>query len=227
MLLGGASDDITVGVADADGDGPQDPAADRRRWLAIAGATIGVVGFSACLTTLYMGARSVEGQGGFCASGGPYAIAHQCTSGETRQVLIGILGMLVFGAVFVGLTAFADGPVLVPSGLLWAALFGSLGVGFLLPPKGSQSSASNAAVGGLFLLMAAGGVWPAITSGLAWIRRGGEPEADDPAFGGRIPLVKASVQPPPAVDPEPSPASGGASAPLAPKRLVLPRKETP
>ena len=46
--------------------------------------------------------------GGFCASGGPYQIANQCTGGETRQVFIGVIVMLVFGGLFAGLTGWAD-----------------------------------------------------------------------------------------------------------------------
>jgi len=133
MMFGGSSD-VTVGVADADGEAPVNRAENRRRWFSIVGATVGIVGFSAFLTTLYTGFRHVEAGGGFCASGGPYQIAHQCTAGDTRQVFIGVIGMLIFGGVFVGLTGFADGPILVPSGLLWAALFGSLGAGFIVAP---------------------------------------------------------------------------------------------
>jgi hypothetical protein len=221
MMFGGSSD-VTVGVAGADGEAPVDRVENRRRWFAIAGATAGIVGFSAFLTTLYTGMRHVEAGGGFCASGGPYAIAHQCTAGDTRQVFIGVIGMLIFGGVFVGLTAFADGPILVPSGLLWAALFGSLGAGFIFVPKGTQSSGSNYGVGILFVLMAAAGLWPAITSGLGWLRRGGEPEPDTPAFG--TPLVRAAVAAP-VMGAPPAPPSAGPHRPVVPARLVIPPKD--
>jgi hypothetical protein len=224
MMFGGSSD-VTVGVADADGEAPVNRAENRRRWFSIAGATVGIVGFSAFLTTLYTGFRHVEAGGGFCASGGPYQIAHQCTAGDTRQVFIGVIGMLIFGGVFVGLTGFADGPILVPSGLLWAALFGSLGAGFIVAPKGT-SSGSNYGVGILFLLMAAGGLWPAITSGVGWLRRGGAPEPDDPAFGGQVPLVRAAVEAP-VTNAPPAPASTGPNKPVVPARLVIPPKDGP
>jgi hypothetical protein len=229
MMFGGSSeltDDLTsvTAVAAGGGDPPVDPVENRRRWFAIAGATAGIVGFSAFLTTLYTGMRHVEAGGGFCASGGPYVIAHQCTAADTRQVFIGVIGMLIFGGLFVGLTAYADGPVLVPSGLLWAALFGSLGAGFVFLPKGTQSGSSNYGVGIPFLLMAAAGLWPAITSGLAWLRRGGEPEPETPAFGGNIPLVRAAVEAP-AMNAPPSAPSAGPNKPVVPKRLVIPPKD--
>jgi hypothetical protein len=223
MMFGGGSSDVTVGVAGADGDAqkPVDRAENRRRWLAIAGATVGVTGFAAGMTTLYKGARSVEAQGGFCASGGPYQIAHQCTSGETAQLFVGIGMILVFGAIYVGLTAYADGPVLVPSGLLWTALFGSLGAGFVILPKGEGSDGSNLFVGIMFLVMAAAGLWPAISQGYDWIKRGGAPEHDD-SFDA-VPFVKAAVAPQTGV---PGVTTGTVHAgPTVPSRLVIPPKD--
>ena len=223
MMFGGTSEDVTVGVVDADG-GPKTPAdraADRRRWFAIAGATVGVTGFAAGMTTLYKGARSLEAQGGFCASGGPYQITHQCTSGETAQLFVGIGAILVFGALYVGLTAYADGPVLVPSGLLWSALFGSLGVAFMILPKGEGTDGSNYGVGIVFLLMAAAGLWPAISQGWEWFRRGGEPEHGD-SFD-KVPLVRAAVVPPTGI---PGVTTGTVhSNPAIPSRLVIPPKD--
>jgi hypothetical protein len=226
MMFGGTSEftnEATVGVADADSESPANSAENRRRWLAIAGAAVGIVGFAAFLTTLYTGMRAVEGAGGFCASGGAYVIAHQCTSGETRQVFIGVIGMLIFGGVFIGLTAFADGPVLVPSGLLWAGLFCSLGAGFVFLPKGVQSSGSNYGVGILFIVMGAAGLWPAITGGVGWLRRGGEPEPDTPAFGGSIPIVRSTVAAQPR-DVAPS-APIAPRSPLVPAKLIVPPKD--
>jgi hypothetical protein len=168
---------------------------------------------------MYKGARSVEAQGGFCASGGPYQIAHQCTSGETAQLFVGIGAVLVFGAIYVGLTALADGPVLVPSGLLWAALFGALGVNFMIAPK-NVSAGSNRFVGILFLLMAAGGLWPAISQGWEWFKRGGAPEHDD-SFD-KVPLVRAAVAPPTGV---PGVTTGTVQSAAIPSRLVIPPKD--
>lgn len=215
-MFGGTSA-VTVGVAGADGEAQADPVANRRRWYAIAGTTISVVGFSAGLTMLNVGMHSVEKTaGGFCASGGPYQIANQCTGGETRQVFIGVIVMLVFGGLFAGLTGWADGPVLTPSGLMWAALFGSLGYEFL------RSGSGNLFVGIVFLAMAAAGLWPAITGGLGWIKRGGNPEPDPAAFDGKA-IVRAAV-PAPVMNAEPSTPLPEQS-PLVPKRLVVPPKE--
>ena len=222
MMFGGTSADVTVGVAGADGDGqkPVDRAENRRRWVAIAGATVGVTGFATGMTTLYKGARSVEAQGGFCASGGPYQIAHQCTSGETAQLFVGIGMLLVFGAIYVGLTAYADGPVLVPSGLLWTALFGSLGAGFVLVPKGEASSGSNLFVGIMFLVMAAFGLWPAISQGIDWLKRGSEPGTTRQLRQGAF--VKAAVAPQTGVQGH---DRHGARRPTVPSRLVIPPKD--
>lgn len=47
----------------------------------LAGALVafaGAAGFTACLLSLFTGMRDVmRTDGGFCASGGPYVIAHQ------------------------------------------------------------------------------------------------------------------------------------------------------
>jgi len=222
MMFGGASENVTVGFIGADGEvqTPPERRANRRRWFAITGATVGAAGFAACLTTLYEGARSLEAQGGFCASGGPYQIAHQCTSAQTRQLIIGIAGIMLFGAIYVGLTAYADGPVLVPSGLLWAALFGSLGAGFMILPKNEGTNGSNLLVGVIFLLMALGGLWPAISQGWDWIKRGGEPEQDD-SFA-KVPLVKAAVG---AESGVPGITTATVQSGPIPTRLSLPPKE--
>jgi hypothetical protein len=225
MMFGGAStEEATVGVSDADGGAPKpDRREDRRRWYCIFGSTIGVLGFAIAMTLLYEGARSVEAQGGFCASGGPYVIAHQCTSGETTKVLIGIVGILVFGAIFVGLTAFADGPVLVPSGLLWAALFGSLGVGFLDVPK--SGGGPNWVVGIMFVIMGAAGIWPAISQGASWLKRGGEPDTSEPTGFANVPLVRASVAAPAPMQVIADSPAAPASGPVIPSRLVIPPKD--
>ncbi|MGD0198900.1 MAG: hypothetical protein ABSC56_13485 [Solirubrobacteraceae bacterium] len=222
-MFGGTSENVTVGVVDADGEArtPAQQRQNRKRWYAIGGTTVGAAGFSAFMTTLYEGARNLEAQGGFCASGGPYVIQHQCTTGETQQLLAGIIGIMVFGAIYVGLTAYADGPVLVPSGLLWAALFGSLGAGFLIAPKG-VGGGSNLFVGVMFLVMAACGLWPAISQGLDWIKRGGEPERDT-TFD-KVPLVRAAVAPPPMNTPIVGDASQP-NRPIVPRRLVIPPKD--
>ncbi len=219
MMFGG-SPDVTVGVVGADGDTPTDTVASRRRWYKIAGSTLAAFGFSASLTMVNVGFRSVEKtSGGFCASGGPYVIAHHCTSSQTVQLFGGIGGLLVFGAFFAGLTAWADGPALSPSGLMWAALFISLGVEFLL-----VGGATGLFIGIMFIGMGSVGLYPPISYGWGWIRRGGEPEPDTPAFGG-MGIVKAAV-PAPVTNAAPSLAQTE-TKPVVPKRLVIPAKDKP
>jgi hypothetical protein len=134
--------------------------------------------------------------GGFCASGGPYAIApgHQCSSGDVRLMLVGILGGLVFAGILAAATSWLEGPVLAVSLLMWAALFGLLGWNFLdlamNPPKGQSSTGGWVASGAVFELMALGGLIPVLVMAFNWLRRGGQPEPEPPPIQ---PLVRAAV----------------------------------
>jgi len=194
--------------------------------------------------------------GGSCASGGPYAVAagHECGS-EAGLLVGGILALLVFGAVFAAATSAGGG---AGSGmdagfLMWAALFGVLGVNFLtlgFDPPAKMSGAGGWIVAGVvFELMALGGLVPLTWSAREWLARGGAPEP--PLFGG--PQVRATVNeglvyegvpgiawtardatgrevaPPQGTDGDAADASAGAptpppAAPL-PKRLVIPRRD--
>lgn len=99
----------------AGGDGPR-PRLQPGRWLMIGVCAVAAAGFTACLVSVYAGMRDViKTSGGFCASGGPYVVAHQCSASDTRLLFICVLGMLVSGAIFAGVSACADGPVLCPA----------------------------------------------------------------------------------------------------------------
>jgi hypothetical protein len=158
---------------------------------------IGAAGFVACLVCVYSGMRNVmRTSGGFCASGGPYAIApgHQCSSGDVRLMLVGILGGLVFAGVVAGATSWMEGSVLGVGLLMWSALFGALGWNFLQfaisPPKGQGSTGGWVASGAVFELMALGGLIPVLVMIGGWLRRGGQPE---PPAAPIQPLVRATV----------------------------------
>ena len=207
-------------------DQPRSRHPDVGRWLKIALCGLAATGFTASLVSVYTGMRDVaRTDGGFCASGGPYVIAHQCSAADTRMLLIGILGTLVSGAIFAGFSSWADGPVLVPGLLMWAGLFGALGWNFV-QLSGGSGGRGLLITGIVFLAMAAGGALPVAAMAIGWIRRGGTPEL--PAAGSAMTsIVRASAQ---IVAPTPGPLGGAStppSAPIGPTRIVLPPSNTP
>jgi len=138
--------------------------------LAIAGAA----GFTACLKAMLAGFRDViKVDGGYCASGGPYVIAHQCSNADIRLLLIGIFGGLLAVAVYAIGTAMLGKPASSAGLLAWTALFGLLGWNFI-------ATHGSVITGVVFLVMAAGGfvvLLSSVTSDLRNPRRhGGLPE---------------------------------------------------
>ena len=157
------------------------------------------------MTVAYRGMRDVMiTSGGFCAKGGPYVVANECGDGQTALLLLGVLGLFVFGASLAAALSAAGGPVLGTVLVGWGALFGSFGWNFLqlgFDPPGPQSSAGGWIVSGVvFWLMAAGGLVPAVIMAAGWLRRGGEPE---PAPNIQ-PLVMANVLVPSIAAPVPA-----------------------
>ena len=159
--------------------------------VALAGATA----FTVCLLAVVGGMRDVaQTDGGFCASGGPYVIAHQCSNSDVRLIVIGIFGALLAAGFYAGGTA-GLGSRAASAGLLllWAALFGTLGWTFL-----SAGHHSGLFTGVLFLAMAAGGLILLLVR-LADDRRG--PSRPDPLLTGMQPLVRATVPSVPGMPP--------------------------
>ncbi len=77
-----------------------------KRLVAALVAFAGAAAFTACLLSLLSGMRDVmQADGGFCASGGPYVIAHQCSSSDIRLIMIGIFGALIAAGFYAGGTA--------------------------------------------------------------------------------------------------------------------------
>lgn len=172
-----------------------------KRLVAALVAFAGATAFTACLLALVNGMRDVmQTDGGFCASGGPYVIAHQCSSSDIRLIMIGIFGALIAAGFYAGGTAGLGSRAASAGLLLWAALFGSLGWNFL--SAGRHSGASGMLFTGvLFLAMAAGGLLPLLFSLAGDLRRGGQP---DPVITGMPPLVRAAVPTAPGLQPGPA-----------------------
>jgi hypothetical protein len=184
-----------------------------RRLAGVAGVLLGSAGVAACLRSASAGMRDVmQADGGSCASGGPYVIARQCSGGDMRLLMAGILGGLLCTAVLVVATA-GLGLSGARAGLLaWSGLFGVLGWNFIslgLHPAGSDSpgpaSSSGWLVsGGVFWLLAVGGLVPLLSGIIGDLRLAGRP---DPLMTSAQPLVRAAFVPGVSV-PQPGPPLG-------------------
>ena len=104
--------------------------------------TIGTLGFTFCLTLLFLSMRSVMDVGGFCASGGPYEIRTACPQNVGWLIPVSIFGALLFVGISV-VAAFSQGGPR-PYAFAWSALFLALGWNFLQygfdPPDGGTSA---------------------------------------------------------------------------------------
>ena len=116
---------------------------------------------SAGITLLFLGMRSVMDIGGACASGGPFVPVQPCPDGVPALMIGGIwIGMLA--AFAYGWSSLSAG---IPSfvGLLWPALFMSLGWNFLQyafdPPFGEGPVWGWLLPGIIFELMGAVPLW--------------------------------------------------------------------
>jgi hypothetical protein len=124
-------------------------------------AALGTAGLAACITMLFLGMRAVMDIGGSCANGGPYVSAHSCPDGASAAMLLGILGLFLFGAI-AGYYGTRVGGLWTAIPLLaWCWLFLSLGWNFLdyglfNPPGETGVELGFLIPGVLFVLM--GGV---------------------------------------------------------------------
>jgi Short C-terminal domain len=93
--------------------------------------TIGLslAGIACALTLVYLSMRAVMDVGGFCAEGGPFEIETHCPQGVPGV----LIGSLWGGIILAGVYAWQVSRHKVPgfTGLLWSALFLSLGWNFL------------------------------------------------------------------------------------------------
>jgi hypothetical protein len=146
-------------------------------WLGTLAAAAGV---AASITAVYLGMRDLMVEsGGVCASGGPYEIANECSSGQMALLFGGIVAMLLFTGLHAAVTHLAHGPRIgwpAISGVLFLALgwnFIDLG---LDPPQEEGTSVGWLVSGVVFWLMAVGFLAPAAMRAKEWLSRGGEPE---------------------------------------------------
>ena len=166
-----------------------------RRLIGLLLAIAGAAGFTACLKSLVAGMEDViKVDGGSCASGGPYVVAHQCSGADIRLIMVGIFGGLVAAAVYAGGTSALGRPGSSAGLLIWTALFGLLGWNFistgLHPPAGGGTLSGLLFTGAMFVLMALGGLIVLLVSVTSDLRSAGRPS---PAITGMQPLVRAAV----------------------------------
>jgi hypothetical protein len=133
-----------------------------------------LAGVACALTLVYLGMRSVMNIGGFCAEGGPYEIAVHCPKGSTGFLIGGIWGGLIFAGLYVWRTLRAGVGSFV--GLLWPALFLSLGWNFLdfgiinPPGEGGGPVAGWLVCAVLFFIMGGLPLIPALWGIVRWLR---------------------------------------------------------
>jgi hypothetical protein len=175
-----------------------------KRLVAALVAFAGATAFTACLLALVDGMRDVmQTDGGFCASGGPYVIAHQCSSADIRLIMVGIFGALIAAGFYAGGSAGLGSRAASAGLLLWAALFSTLGWNFVT--VGRHSGASGMLFTGvLFLAMAVGGLIPLVARLADDLRR--PSSRPDPVIPGMQPLVRAAVPSVPGLQPGPGTA---------------------
>jgi hypothetical protein len=121
---------------------------------------LSLAGVACGLTLVYLSMRSVMDVGGFCAEGGPFEIETHCPQGVPGVMVGALLGGLVLAFVYVGVAVVKGIPSF--AGLLWPALFLSLGWNFLeyaFDPPGT---------GG-------GVVWGWLVCGVVFVLMGGLP----------------------------------------------------
>ncbi|HET7018849.1 MAG TPA: hypothetical protein VFI65_33335 [Streptosporangiaceae bacterium] len=183
-----------------------------RRLVGAVMTLIGTAAFTACLWSVATGMRNViRLDGGSCGTGGPYVIAHQCSGGDIRLLMVGIFGGLLSAALYAGGTSALGRPASAAGLAAWCAMFGVLGWNFInqyLHPVAGQSGSIGFLIPGvLFELMAAGGLIPLIGGIKDDLRRGNRPDNPWARVSGP-PIVRAAV---------PSGFSSGPAGPAGPQ----------
>ena len=122
----------------------------------ISGSVVSWALFCFCFTLLFLGAATVMGMGGFCASGGPYVIEDECPAAVVVTMPLSIFGGLA--AVAVGLI-FARGFGVPLISWAWPILFLGLGAAFVMSALTVPGAWSFWITGGLFVVMGGVPLW--------------------------------------------------------------------
>lgn len=127
---------------------------------------LSLTGVTAAITMLYLGMRSVMEIGGSCAEGGPFVPVRPCPKGVALIMVGGIWAGLILAGVYVWQSLKAGAPSF--AGLLWPALFLSLGWNFLefgvSPPEGQGTVWGWVICAILFFVMGGLPLGPALLS---------------------------------------------------------------
>jgi Short C-terminal domain len=121
---------------------------------------LSLAGVACALTMVYLSMRAVMDVGGFCAEGGPFEIETHCPQGVPGVMVGSLWGGILLAGVYVWQVVRHNVPNFV--GLLWPALFLSLGWNFLdyaFDPPGTQG----------------GVVWGWLICGIVFVLMGGLP----------------------------------------------------
>jgi hypothetical protein len=121
---------------------------------------LSLAGVASALTMVYLSMRAVMDVGGFCAEGGPFEIETHCPQGVPGVMVGSLWGGILLAGVYVWQVVRHNVPNFV--GLLWPALFLSLGWNFLdyaFDPPGTQG----------------GVVWGWLICGIVFVLMGGLP----------------------------------------------------
>lgn len=119
----------------------------------IVGAAASWLLFAFCFTVLLLASWTLLSLGGYCASGGPYAIETECPGIILLFFPVGLIGSLVAVVVSV---AFAHDFAAPLYAWAWPVFFGGLGVEFLLGAFSGVSIVSNLLVAVVSLVLGLG-----------------------------------------------------------------------
>jgi hypothetical protein len=176
-----------------------------RRLVGAVLIAVGTAAFTACLWLISTGMRDVMVvDGGSCGTGGPYVIAHQCSGGDIRLLLVGFFGCPLSAGIWAGGTAALGRRVSAAGLAAFGTGFAFLGWNFIHqyehPVAGQSGSLGFLIPGILFEVMAVGALIPLIVGIVGDLRSGNRPDnllarADGPSIVRAV--IPAGISPAP------------------------------